>query len=337
LADLRLPLEASHEEATKGMTTEATATSAFYVELMSKTGGREVNEDCCGFADVGDSTCCVVADGLGGHGGGKAASAIAVEAILSSFRRCPEVSLAALQSHMEAAQSEILRWQREDRTLAMMRTTVVVLLAGPRGAVWGHIGDSRLYRFDAGRIVSCTQDDSVLQALVNAGDLSPDAVRYHPDRNRLLHSLGDNDGELRPNVTLDPCPLYRGTTFLLCTDGWWEHVLEGEMEADYAKAGTPRGWLAAMEGRLLARAPAGHDNYTALAACCAAPEAPLPPAYATGKQEPAARRGRGAVVTFWVAVVTFSLLLAVISAFLWLGPGALTQVETWLKSVWGRI
>ena len=61
-------------------------------------------------------------------------------------------------------------------------------------------------------------------------------------------------------------PLHRvqeTDAFLLCTDGFWEYVLETEMETDLATSHSPDQWLEQMVRRLLACAPSNHDNYTA--------------------------------------------------------------------------
>src|SRR5207247_2143972 len=89
------------------------------------------------------------------------------------------------------------------------------------------------------------------------GQISVDDIRHHVDRSRLLRSLGEG-GELKPAVTA-PALIADGDAFLLCTDGFWEYVLEPEMESDLAAAATPSEWLAIMQRRLAARdsRPAG--------------------------------------------------------------------------------
>ncbi len=259
------------------MTQTLESSISVLTDRLSKAGGRQVNEDTCDFAEVANAACWVVADGLGGHEGGKAASSIAVEAVLASFRANPESSPAALKTHLEAAQDEILRWQKKDANLSNMRTTVVVLLTDFRHILWAHVGDSRIYCLEGGRISFRTQDHSVVQALVNAADLSPDQIPNHVDRNRLLRCLGDSEGGLRPTILEEQRILYRGTAFLLCTDGFWDYVTETEIETDFAKATSPPDWLARMEARLLERAKEGHDNYTAVAVFFDSQVAPLPP------------------------------------------------------------
>ena len=62
-----------------------------------------------------------------------------------------------------------------------------------------------------------------------------------------------------------PVAMESGDAFLLCTDGFWEYVTEGEMEVLLTKSARADDWLAALAARLLARAAPGNDNYTATA------------------------------------------------------------------------
>jgi len=247
----------------------------FLTAQLSRTGGREINEDYCATVELKDAACWVVADGLGGHKGGEKASQLAVEAVLNSFRASPALSPKALQRHIKAAQNAILARVGEPQSPSDMRTTLTVLITDYRSVLWAHLGDTRLYYLEGGRIIFQTKDHTVPQALVSAGDLSPDAIRHHPDRNRLLRSLG-GEGDTRPEIVYQEQRLYRGDVFLLCTDGFWEYVSESEMEVDLAKVKTPEEWLAKMEARLADRAPEGNDNYTALALFFDSPDAPEP-------------------------------------------------------------
>jgi serine/threonine protein phosphatase PrpC len=240
-------------------------------------GGRELNEDYCGFLELGELACWVVADGLGGYQGGEAAARIAVEAVLASFKATAELSTTALQNYLQAAQQAILQAQKAQPKLATMRTTIVVLITDSKHALWAHVGDSRLYCFENGRIAFCTSDHSVVQAMVSAGQLSPDQIRHNEDRNRLLRCLGNPDGELRPTILDEPRILFRGTSFLLCTDGFWENITETEMEVDFAKAETPQMWLALLTDRLMEHISETSDNYTAMVVAFDSPTASSPP------------------------------------------------------------
>lgn len=232
---------------------------------LSKPGGRKVNEDSCDQKVLpGGQGIWVVADGLGGHGGGDVASVIVTQSLLNTFRDNPAISADALSAHLDAAQQALLARQEAEPRLAAMRTTVVALLGDGKTAIWGHVGDTRLYHFRKGRIIAQTKDHSVPQAMADAGDIAQEDIRHHEDRNRLLRSLG-NEGKLRLTVEPQPRKIQIGDAFLLCTDGFWEYVTETEMSLCWAKSTSPELWMERMEKTLLKRAPSNHDNYTGIA------------------------------------------------------------------------
>jgi serine/threonine protein phosphatase PrpC len=236
----------------------------FTTAVVSAAGGRAYNQDCARHAERADLHCWALADGLGGHGGGELAADLAVTSLLAQFESHAECSPAALRTYVAAASAAVVKGQQENPSQAAMRTTLVVLLADPAGALWAHVGDSRLYYLRAGRIARQTRDHSVPQAMVEAGKISAGEVRFHEDRNRLLRSVGgpgDAGGTFE-----DQCQeLAPGDAFLMATDGFWEYVKELEMEVELAKAVTPDQWLEGMAARLRARAPEDNDNYSAIA------------------------------------------------------------------------
>ncbi len=236
----------------------------FMTATISKPGGRKQNQDYCHYSMKDQTFCWVLADGLGGHRGGEIASRLAADNILESFDANPGISSSALKKHLETAQAAIIKRQEEEPMLFSMRTTIVILIADLQSAMWAHIGDSRLYFFRSGRIIFQTKDHSVPQAMADAGDIAPEEIRLHEDRNRLLRALG-KEGDLRPVILEEPCSLQDGDKFLLCTDGFWEYVTETEMEVDLAKSNNPDEWLQKMELRIQERAKKGHDNYSAIA------------------------------------------------------------------------
>jgi len=239
----------------------------FDTAVLSSAGGRDNNEDYCGFRMLKNGEkggCWVVADGLGGHVGGALASRTAVDAALAFYETNPAVSPEAAAGHVNAANQAVLEKQQNEPSIASMRTTLVVLVTSAASAIWAHSGDSRLYHFRAGKIAAQTLDHSVPQRLVDAGEIAPDQIRFHEDRNRLLRSLG---AKTDPGTTVlnTPVQIQPGDAFLLASDGFWEWVNESEMEQDLVGAKDASDWLGKMEDRLLARATADNDNYTAVA------------------------------------------------------------------------
>jgi serine/threonine protein phosphatase PrpC len=201
---------------------------------------------------------------LGGHELGEMASRLAVESLLNSFAQDKQLSIELLQSNMNRAHEVLINRQKSLAKQSGLKTTLVVLWADQTEIIWGHVGDSRLYIFHGGKICFQTKDHSLPQALVNSGEIKPDEIRFHEDRNRLLQVVGSKE-RYKPTLANTPYLYKDKDAFLLCTDGFWEYVTEPEMEADYAKSCSPEEWLKRMESRILSQAPQGNDNYSAIA------------------------------------------------------------------------
>ncbi|THB68300.1 MAG: serine/threonine-protein phosphatase [Desulfovibrio sp.] len=235
----------------------------FRTASLSEQGGRDVNQDHCGYRILDKGGCWVVADGLGGHRGGEVASQLAVNTILDRFEAAMGFEAEDLFSYVQAAQEALIAKQAEEPRLTSMRTTLVVMVSDFSTARWAHMGDTRLYLLQGGSAQYRTKDHSVPQAMVDAGDIVEDDMRGHEDRNRLLRALG-KEGDLRPAILEKPYTLHQGDAFLLATDGFWEYVWEPEMEISYCKSANPDEWLMRMERRITQRAESDFDNYSAL-------------------------------------------------------------------------
>lgn len=232
-------------------------------DILSNRGEREYNEDYAGAKTRGDAYCFVLADGLGGHGGGDEASRIVSEHILHDFVRNGEVSERYLRKCFEESQQALLAAQEQQGRTREMKTTLTVLLADETRIQWGHIGDSRIYYFQDKKLKQKTLDHSVPQMLVLAGRLKEKQIRGHADRNRLLRVMGTEWDA--PQYEIAP-PLQRmgGEAFLLCSDGFWEWIPEKTMQRLLKKADSPAEWLELMEQAVLKQGSGKHmDNYSA--------------------------------------------------------------------------
>ena len=239
------------------------------IVAFSRKGGRNYNEDSYGQWNDGRFAACVVADGAGGHGGGDVASRIAVETVLDGFASRPECSSGNLASLIARANRQVMQEQSRSDRLRDMRATLVVLAFDPRGglALWGHVGDSRLYMLRNGYVQTRTKDHSLLQSMIDAGFVDPADTARHRDRSVLIASLGSDDG-FEPDVLGEPVAMEQGDAFLLCSDGFWEHTGDAAIEAALQRATSPDDWLARLERRVTdARKPA-QDNYSAIAVWC---------------------------------------------------------------------
>lgn len=235
------------------------------IALLSRKGGRARNEDACGHWTSDAGCCWVVSDGAGGHGGGDVAARTAVKTILSRFASAPEVSPGALTRLLTAANNAVVAEQQSSQALHDMRATGAVLLIDRQTghALWGHLGDTRIYLLRQGRVHVQTRDHSVMQSMVEAGYGDVASLRRHPGRNMLLYALGSVE-DFHPAVTASPLVLEAGDVFLLCSDGFWDYVEETDMLRTLQASPTAETWLGAMEAVLLERAIPGHDNYTAV-------------------------------------------------------------------------
>lgn len=243
------------------------------ISVLSNTGGRERNEDACGFWTGGGYSFSVVSDGAGGHGGGDVASKLAVRVILKSLQDTAASTGAALAAALKEAHEAIVHKQPTRPELAAMRATATVLAIDTvhHEALWGHVGDTRLYCFRGGRIVAQTKDHSVVQKMVDAGYLAQTAVRQSLQRSKLFAALG-HDEEFTATILPAAFPLEAGDAFLLCTDGFWEYVDESTMLATLGETKTPADWLREMVDDVVRRGGREQDNFSALAIFCSEAE-----------------------------------------------------------------
>lgn len=233
--------------------------------FLSEIGGREKNEDTVCIRQKEEQVCVFVGDGLGGYDGGKIASLAAAEAVMKHWESHGLMTEAHMQAAAAAADETVKC--KQERTQGEMKTTLVVLHVEGAQARWMHVGDSRLYYFQNGRLEKQTLDHSVSQIAVLMGEIPQEGIRFHADRNRVLRALGS--GNAKPDIS-PLMELKEDAAFLLCTDGFWEYVYEQEMEETLQKAEKPADWLEKMRGILEKRIPEGNDNFSAAAVFCKA-------------------------------------------------------------------
>ena len=222
----------------------------------SDIGGRPQNEDTVREVRKGEAVCMVVADGLGGHGGGVQASSLAAKTVCDGWQGGTDTE--ELARLIQQAHKYVQGIQTES---CAMKTTIVALAVRDSKAVWAHAGDTRLYHFFNGNWDFQTKDHIASQIAVTLGDITPDQIRFHEDRNRVLRALGQ-EGSLKVD-TKEELLLPGKHAFLLCTDGFWEYVLEKEMEECLRSAKDPQEWLESMREILCKRVLDDTDNNSA--------------------------------------------------------------------------
>lgn len=210
------------------MTAKAWRWKAASAERVGGSGEQQDSVGCFA-ADEGSSCLVVVADGLGGHRGGSLASQTLLEIAERNWNACngsPQDPARFLEDLCQQAHDEIHRRGRE-RALHPHTTVVALVIRGSRG-FWIHVGDSRLYHFQCGELLGRTRDHSLVQLLVDTGEVSEADSATHPDRKNLLRSIG---GEDPPKTSHGTATLHEDDRFVLCSDGFWEAITVDEMAA----------------------------------------------------------------------------------------------------------
>ncbi len=204
----------------------------------------------------------VVADGMGGHGGGDVASQAAISALATI-----EATDSALQL-LNQFEERILRVNAELRALARSRgqavigtTLAAILIHGAHYAcVW--CGDSRAYLLRNGALAQITRDHSEVQDLIDRGILEAAEARTWPRRNVITRALGVSD---HADLEITDGPALAGDKFVLCSDGLTNHLSDAEIAAILV-AGPPQQACDALIALTLQRGAS--DNVSIIIVAC---------------------------------------------------------------------
>ena len=180
---------------------------------------RTNNEDYFLNSEIEGGHIFVICDGMGGHNGGEIASKIAANALVDFFKSS-KIDNIPFQFNMALAETHrvILSEANKSTSLKGMGTTLVAIIIYNQKCYLAHIGDSRAYAIFDDQMISLTKDHSLVQHLIDAGELTEKEAQSHPRRNVITKALGTSfdskddyfDGEIS---------LPENSYLLLCTDG----------------------------------------------------------------------------------------------------------------------
>lgn len=226
---------------------------------------RESNQDSFVLSvDGAQPVWAVVCDGMGGVSGGYFASSTAV----ASFSNGMDVSFEGLKPRqienllceaVSSANAAIYETACNQSDLEGMGTTLVAALVLGDTAYIVHVGDSRAYRIN-GEMAEClTVDHSVVQQLVEIGQITEEEARVHPEKNMITRAVGVKDSV---SADVRSLKLKKGDRLLLCTDGLSNFVEDAEMASISSKHEEIRDAVDALIALALERG--GSDNVTAV-------------------------------------------------------------------------
>ena len=230
---------------------------------------RRENQDSSGHFP--DRKVFVVADGMGGHKGGRQASEMAVATISERLIDGPDCTMLTertdrLVDAIRDANRRILERGASDTDLNRMGTTLVALLLEQNEAAIVHVGDSRAYRLRDGELSQLTADHTLVADLLRANEISEAEASSHPYRHVLTRALGAAE-----DVNADVCRLdvRQGDVYVLCSDGVSGMLSESEIQAIVlAHHDDPEALCRELIGA--ANQAGGKDNATVIAVRCAA-------------------------------------------------------------------
>jgi serine/threonine protein phosphatase PrpC len=211
----------------------------------------------------------VVADGMGGAAAGELASAMASDLIyrhMATAWATDKTTTAAqfafrMKEAVELANTQIYSYAREHSEVRGMGTTVTAAGVFQSDLYLTQIGDSRAYLIRGSEAIQLTKDQSLMQRLVDAGELTEDEAEQSERRNIILQALGPDP---RVKVDLTYQAIRRGDTLILCSDGLSGLVRREEFASLAQQHGDPQALCAALID--LANARGGPDNITVVIA-----------------------------------------------------------------------
>ena len=166
-----------------------------------------------------------VCDGMGGHAAGEVASSIAVETVAKMAPRAANPAL--LGAAIEAANAAIIDAARNGLGKPGMGcTATAAYIEGTQLAI-AHVGDSRAYLLHEGTLVRVTRDHSYVEELVEAGEITADEARVHPNRSVITRALGSDPLMYADHFQLN---IEEGDRLILCSDGLSSMISDGEIE-----------------------------------------------------------------------------------------------------------
>ncbi len=216
---------------------------------------RAANED----SYLADVPVFAVADGMGGHSHGDRAS----DAVVRRLQAAVDGEFIAPDAIIEAlnlATWDIHQLDEADHGIGTTVTGVALSLADGHPVLTSfNVGDSRVYRFSGNDLVQVTTDHSMVQEMVDSGQLSAEQAEQHPDSNVITRAVGFS---VEPEVDVRVLPLEAGTRLLICSDGLTKEVPLERLRLHLAARLSARETANALVDAALAQG--GRDNITVI-------------------------------------------------------------------------
>ena len=191
---------------------------------------REENQDAWGIFDLNNidrGLVVVVADGMGGHSGGKTASNLAIETFVRTYASAAgRYAIDWIERAFAWANQAVLDHANASADYSSMGTTLSALVFTGKEIWMGTAGDSRVHMIRNGRIRQISEDDTVAARLLNEGGITLEEAAMHPQKHVLTKVIGSHSF---PGVSPASIRVIPDDVFLVSTDGFYNLVHEEEI------------------------------------------------------------------------------------------------------------
>jgi len=196
--------------------------------------------------DEKDIVILIVCDGMGGANAGNVASELAADAFMSYMKsNIDNIGQAASQSDIAIimtnavleANAVVHRKSLQDEEFSGMGTTLTAAVSSDFGEVVANIGDSRLYHVSNNKISQITRDHSVVEDMIEKGEITRSEARRHPSRNLITRALGTGFYE-PPDIFF--LKINSGDSIILCSDGLTNVVTDNEIQFELSNSSSVR-------------------------------------------------------------------------------------------------
>lgn len=196
-----------------------------------------------------------VCDGMGGHAAGEVASSIAVETIAKTAPQAADA--ARLAAAVEAANAAVIEAALNGLGKPGMGCTATCAYIENDMLAIAHVGDSRAYLLHEGTLIRVTRDHSYVEELVDAGEITADEARVHPNRSVITRALGSDPAMYADHFTLH---IEEGDRLILCSDGLSSMIPDSDIENIATQSSTAQICVDNLVDAALVAG--GHDNVT---------------------------------------------------------------------------
>ena len=184
---------------------------------------RIANEDAYRFGTFDDgASWAIVCDGMGGVHGGKIASSTAIDMVSQKIRKCynPSMGMASVEnlllSSITTANCIVYDRGIGDSEIEGMGTTIVAVIIKNGEACIAHVGDSRAYKISDGKIQLITKDHSLVQEMLDLGQITQSEFENHPRKNIITRAMGVEE---KIEIEFNTVEFGADDVLILCSDG----------------------------------------------------------------------------------------------------------------------